>query len=252
VPSAPRDASVRHLLAGAQIAGRYRLDRPLDLQSRVWRVFDRDGAARVLKSGLPELIRQEFHTLSALEHSNIVRVFDCVEDAAGAFLVLEDLPGGDLVSLAGLDPAIWLPAIADIVDALGYLHRQRLVHRDLKARNVLFDDSGSPRLIDFASTLGVGQAWTTGGTTPGIVAADRGTGPVACSDDIHALACLLHEMLYGSVPGQVAPGPIASRWRDLEALVNRALKPAPDAGPPDLGTFRSAIEWLVGQQRNQR
>src|SRR5262249_20221640 len=114
-------------------------------------------------------------------------------------LALEYLPGGDLVALAGAHPRHWLWAARDVHAALEHVHACGYAHRDVKARNVLFDADGRARLIDFASALPLGARATNGGTTAAHRSAAR-TATVSSADDTYAFAVLLYELVAGRLP----------------------------------------------------
>lgn len=228
---------------GLLVERRYRLERPLDRKQSVWLATDGAGELRVLKTGAADLIAHESRILSGLAHPHIVGILDWFETEGGACLVLEHLDGGDLVSLAGLPPAHWLAPLAQVVDALAYLHGRRLVHRDLKARNVRFNAAGNARLIDFGSAAAIGSPWSAGGTTPELVRPGRDAGAVVPADDVYALACLLYEMLHGQPPG----GPSRARHvpascRSLHALVEATIDSADSGTLPDLLQFATVIK----------
>lgn len=238
---------------GRVIGGVYRLERQIG-RSRVFRGIDRSGRVVAVKSGARRLIEHEFAMLSALPHPHIVRALDCVADSGvpdrddEAFVVLEYLSGGDLVSLAGSAPRYWLGAVAAIVDALACVHAHGFVHRDLKARNVLIGEDGAARLIDFVSALPIGSPFDRAGTT--VVAPARGDGPVAPGDDVFALAALIHELLHGRPPPLVT-GTGADRWPPgppgsevLASLVSQALSVRGGQKFPALDRFGAVIKSM--------
>lgn len=235
---------------GCMVCGRFRLDRSLDHKARIWKATDDSNHSHVLKTGPNSLVEREFQTLSTLSHPNIIDAADCFDCEASRYLVLEYLPGGDLVSLAGQSPNYWLDPIAGVIDALGYLHRRGIVHRDLKARNVLLDAAGSARLIDFESALEVGSRWSFGGTTEAAVEPARGDAPVSTADDVYALTSLLHEMLYGMPPG-TGERKSCPQWAEaLARLVDSSLA-APSANArPGLDRFTAVVELMQGMRRN--
>jgi serine/threonine protein kinase len=236
------------LNAGQTVGGRYRLVRALDRKQRIWRATDEAGRSVVLKSGIESSIEREYRVLSALSHRNIIGTAGRVDGDSGSFIILDYLAGGDLVSLAGLSPRHWLRPIGDVIDALDYLHGHRLVHRDLKARNVLLDTGNRARLIDFESALPAGSRWTAGGTTESIVRPERGDRPVTAADDDYALACLLHEMLYGMPPGTTARKPVPAWLAPLAGLVDASLEATGISVGPDLRRFSAVVELLKEQR----
>jgi serine/threonine-protein kinase len=239
------------LTPGQMIGGRYRLVRALDRRQRIWRATDAADASFVLKRGIDSLIDHESRLLAVLDHPNIIVGFGRITDPCGHFIVLEDLTGGDLVSLAGLPPRHWLAPIAGLIDALEYLHRHRLVHRDLKARNVLLDGDDRVRLIDFEAALATGSRWAPGGTTASIVRPERGDRPVAAADDVYALTCLLHEMLYGRPPGTAAPHRVPEGGLPLAELVDAGLAAGGRTGGPEIVQFAAVVESVQAQRTEQ-
>jgi len=245
IPNSDRN----ELTAGLAVGGCFRLQRALDRKGRVWQATDDMGRSHILKTGSSRLVEREFETLSALSHRNIVDATDCFNGEEGTFVVLEYLSGGDLVSLAGQAPNDWLASIADVIDALRYLQGRGMVHRDLKARNVLFDAEGIARLIDFESALPVGSQWSFGGTTPIAVTPERGDAPVSTADDVYALTCLLHEMLYGMPPGPGERKACPTGAKALAELVDTCLaRPCVD-GRAGLDRYAAVVELMQGMRR---
>jgi len=97
---------------------------------------------------------REERALSDLSHPNIVRLVDSGNASGIPYLVLEWLPGGDLTKrICESGPVSWsefYEAIGrPILRALAYVHQRHWAHRDLKPQNVLFDEGGVPKIIDF-------------------------------------------------------------------------------------------------------
>jgi serine/threonine protein kinase len=233
------------LRQGRAIGGRYRPERPLAGRDRVWFARDTDGRGLILKTGARAVIAHERKLLSALAHPAIVELIDCVAVDADLVLVLEHLGGGDLVSLAGSAPSHWLGALAGVAAALDDLHRRGLVHRDLKARNVMFDAAGRVRLIDFGSAAAIGSPWTAAGTTAAATDPARSPEAVGPADDAYALAALLYEMIHGCPPG---PGPLAAGGPPaLAELIRDSLRPAKGSAKPAFARLAAGIESLAAK-----
>jgi serine/threonine protein kinase len=243
------------LAAGCEIGGRFRLERPLSSRGTVWLAKDEFGRPWAIKTAAPALIRHEARILSALDHPHIVRLEALAESGAAPVLVLEYLAGGDLVSLAGAAPVHWRRPLAELIEALVSLHAHGIVHRDLKARNVLLAADESVRLIDFGSATRTGSVWTDGGTTAAAVAPDRHGALVTPADDVYALAALIHELLFGAPPGtggppepppEIACPPERSTAAvaALAAAVADCLASRENAARMGLGRFRTVIESL--------
>jgi eukaryotic-like serine/threonine-protein kinase len=202
--------------SGDAVAGRYRLEELVECgpMSEVWRAFDETldrTVALKLLSPTADLGRfqREARSLAALNHENVVRVFDYGEDAARPFMALEWLPGGTLEErMAGgaLAPLEAGRIAAGLAAGLAHLHAQGLVHRDLKPANVLFDAEDRPKLADFGlarSVVGSGtltEAGTLLGTAAYISpeqAAGEQAGPAS---DVYSFGVILFRMLTGSLP----------------------------------------------------
>ena len=157
------------------------------------------------------LIVAEGRLLAELDHPNLVRVLDVdVHDDGRPFLVREHVAGCTL----DRDIAHGLPTprraaamVAEIARAVGYVHGRGVVHQDIKPRNILIDEKGRPRLIDFGLAR-LRHAWAdetsgpSGGTlmfmAPEQVRGEiERVGPAA---DIYALGGLLYFLLTGRSP----------------------------------------------------
>jgi serine/threonine protein kinase len=228
------------LYPGRPIGPRYRLERPLDPRGAVWLAVDSDGTRVAPKTGPRALIEREHRLTASLRHPHVVSVDELIECDAGVFSVREYLGGGDLVSLAGLRPRHWLAPVGMLVSVLAFLHERGIAHRDVKARNVMFDDRESPRLIDFASAASIGSAFSRGGTT--IVAPGRDTGPVTAGDDLYALAALLHELIFGTPVFTKGARPALAVAGPLARVVDERLNAEVDADEPGLARFEAVIK----------
>lgn len=243
----------RNGLTSAQLlGGRFHLQFALDKNSLVWQATDECDRQVVLKTGPSDTIRREFRLLASLDHPHIVKASECFEIAEDSVLVLECLSGGDMVSLAGLEARHWLGPFVDVIDALRYLHREQIVHRDLKARNVLFGGDGRARVVDFGSARSVGSQWTAGGTTESIVDPKRGNAPVSPADDSYALICLLHELLFGALPG-AAKRPAVPGWAStLAELVDSYLNAESASDRPDLEQIEAIVKSSLAKRPDFR
>jgi serine/threonine-protein kinase len=156
--------------------------------------------------------QREARAASALQHPNIVQVFDYGQSDESYYIVMEFVDGTDLRrylkrhGVLSVDRAI---AIAhDVALGLGAAHRQGIVHRDVKPQNVMLNESGLVKLTDFgiASMYKDVEAerLTTTGMTLGTVqyyAPEQAQGEIVSpSADVYALGIVLYEMLTGRTP----------------------------------------------------
>jgi hypothetical protein len=219
-------ASATFLAPGTVIAERYEVGEELGRGGVAVVYAGRDrrlGTAVALKVLVPapavaHLVRartrREITAVRALAHPNVISVFDLVEEGPWTVLVMEQVPGGDLQALVagrGPLPPEQVAALGQgVAEALAAAHRRGIVHRDVKARNILIDGEGRPRLTDFGSARVDGQETLTetGGVigtldyaAPEVVAGRRGDARA----DIYALGITLHLALTGELPARSSP-----------------------------------------------
>ena len=185
----------------------------------MWRATDerleRDVAIKVLLPHLtddPERLKRfasEARTAGALNHANILSVYDVGEHGGAPFIVCEYLEGESLRARlqAGALPAVTAVGIAlQIARGLAAAHARGIVHRDLKPENVFLRSDGGVKLLDFGlaklqapATPGASNA-VTGviAGTAGYMAPEQATGQeVDARADLFALGATLYEMLTG-------------------------------------------------------
>ncbi len=143
---------------------RYCLERVLGTggMASVWLArdvqLDREVAVKVLADVLaldPDYVsrfEREARVAANLSHPHLVRVFDFSGDGVRPYLVMEYVPGGSLADrLRDPQRATWDAEVLarELLDALGYVHRAGVIHRDIKPGNVLIGSDGRARLTDF-------------------------------------------------------------------------------------------------------
>jgi serine/threonine protein kinase len=153
----------------------------------------------------------EYEVLHELEHPNIVRALDLFQMDGRAFVAMEYFDGIDAFGalkppLAGdpkeLDRLVIV--LAQVFDALEYLHNKQVVHGDLTPENILIDTDLHVKIVDFALARRLDRdesgLWEAGAIvgTPSHMAPEqlRGDTPQTASD-VFALGMTLFEWLYG-------------------------------------------------------
>ncbi|MEX2126249.1 MAG: protein kinase [Woeseia sp.] len=202
---------MRVLKEGTRLADRYTLIRRLGAggMSEVWLAEDRRAEHRVaLKFLAPSLsqnssgrtlFHQEWRTASRLMHPHIVRVFEYHDDPDGPYYSQQYIDGPEIRVVAGQPPLDALRPFGLIADALRYAHVKGLIHRDIKASNVLLDRRGLPYLIDFGIAAKP-DAPASGGSAIAASPQQRAGQNPDPADDVYALGVLMHEILTGSPP----------------------------------------------------
>ncbi len=201
------------LSEGARLANRYTLIRRLSAGAvtEVWLADDVRGGTRVALKCLVnalradpariELLAREWRISSRLMHANIIRVFEYHDEPDGAFFAMQFVGESSIALLCGEDPAASMRPMAMLADALRYAHGKGVIHRDIKAANILLDSRGIPYLCDFgvAATSGskdMAASGTAVASSPQQLAGE----PAGSADDIFAFGILLHELLTGAPP----------------------------------------------------
>jgi beta-lactam-binding protein with PASTA domain/tRNA A-37 threonylcarbamoyl transferase component Bud32 len=234
---------------GAVVAGRYEiLDRIAEGgMSTVYRARRRpDGlivALKVLREPYAadrefvERFTREARAAEALQHPNIVRVYESGRDGETYFIAMEYVDGTDLKGhlrrvgrLAGDDAE---RVAAAVCEALEYAHHEGIVHRDVKPQNILIAADGTVKVADFGIARAVSAVTITHpGTVLGTVqylAPEQARGaPVGRASDIYSLGAVLYEMLTGRLPFD-GDTPIAIALKHL-----REPPPRPRALQPDV------------------
>jgi beta-lactam-binding protein with PASTA domain/predicted Ser/Thr protein kinase len=181
-------------------------------------LLDRPVAMKVLfpefatDPAFVERFRREATAAANLNHPNIVGVYDWGEADGTYFIVMEYVDGRTLSEIlrteGPLHPDRVADVGADVAAALGFAHRNGVVHRDVKPGNVLVTPTGQVKVADFgiarAITANADENLTQAGTVMGTAtyfSPEQARGDaVDPRSDIYSLGCVLYELLVGKPP----------------------------------------------------
>ena len=201
---------------------------------------------------------REGRLAAAIEHPNVVRIFDVLEyDDGDAYLVMEFLEGhdlGDELSQRGPLPVEWLcDLMLPVCAAVAQVHARGILHRDIKPGNIYLSRSPDgeviPKLLDFGISRPLddhtGDLRTRTGTvlgSPRYMAPEQFEGKTRPDGraDVYALGAVLYRCLTGALPYQhVGDGPV-ELFTIISRIAGRELV-APRAWRPELPTAVEAI-----------
>jgi len=239
----------------------------------VWRARDRRLQRAVAVKILPREVagdsgrrarfEQEARALGALNHPNIVAVYDLGEDDGSVYIVSELVDGETLRAVLDRGPLPFRRAVeiaVQMADGVAAAHALGIVHRDLKPENVMVTAAGQAKLLDFGlakqSTPAAGDNTATVALSmPGMVMGTVGymspeqvRGETAdARSDIFSFGCVLYEMLTGHRAFEAGTG-----VETMHAILN-ADPPEPQIDPSKLpsalmGIVRRCLEKRPAQR----
>jgi len=184
---------------------------------------------------------REAEAQARARHPNVLRVHTAGRFAGRPYLVEDLATGGDLADrLAGgpLAPAEATRLVAAVARGVGHLHERGVLHRDLKPGNVLFDERGTPLVVDFglAALSGADELTRSGDLlgTPAFMAPEQVAGErarIGPATDVYGLGALLYRCLAGRPPFEGQALAVLERVLKAEPVDLRIARPGVPAGP---------------------
>jgi tetratricopeptide (TPR) repeat protein len=215
---------------------------------------------------MEEHFRFEVEAMGRLLHPGIPQVYEAGLDGDRLYLVMERVEGERIdrfVERRQLGLAERVRLLAAVGDAVEHAHRRGVVHRDLKPGNILVDDGGQPKVLDFGIAAAARQAAAAAGPalgTPAYMSPEQLRGDaVDARSDVFALGVVAWQVLTGRLPFGEAlrdraaaarriergPEPLGLERsllsRDLEAILRHALAPDPARRCPDAAAWSADL-----------
>ena len=234
----------------------------------------RDVAIKILHAGTGkdadalQPFEREARAAGALNHPNILSIYDIGIHDGTPFIVTELLQGETLRSLLDrgpIPPARAVGYAAQIAAGLGAAHAKGIVHRDLKPANLFIAEAGQIKILDFglaklASTTETAHLWSDVATRPGLTGhgSIKGTvsymspeqilgHPIDQRSDLFSFGVVLLEMLTGRRPFD--RGPV---FETMHAILKEELPDSPSGAygvPPEL---EPVIRHCLEKDPNER
>jgi len=207
-----------------------------------------------------ERFRREAQAAANLNHPNIVAIYDWGQQSGTYFIVMEYVEGRSLSEIIRTDgplhPRRSAEITADVAAALGFAHRNGVVHRDVKPGNIIISPTGQVKVADF----GIAQAITGGTQQSNLTQAGAVMGTatyfspeqaqgktVDPRSDLYSLGCVLFEMLTSRPPFS-GDSPVAIAMQHVQQAA-----PLPSASGVDVPPALEAIDvQLLAKDPAQR
>lgn len=181
-------------------------------------------------SAFVERFRREAQAAAGLNHPNIVGVYDWGREANTYFIVMEYVDGRSLADVlrteGTLHPDRAADVATDVAAALGFAHRNGVVHRDVKPGNILISSTGLVKVTDFGIARAISHttedALTQTGSVMGTAtyfSPEQAQGKaVDPRSDLYSLGVVMYEMVCGRAPFQ-AENPVAVAYKHVQEQV---------------------------------
>ncbi|CAD7944041.1 unnamed protein product [Amoebophrya sp. A120] len=181
-------------------------------QERVLKVVNKAKSAMP-----PEELQLEIDTLKSLDHPHIIRLFEYFEDYNNIYIVMETAKGGELLDVIESNYKAgyrlneqWISVVyTQVLNAISYVHARGIMHKDLKAENIMLLDDGNSATQPHAVVIDLGLAEmfdkVTGKSkniagTPVTMAPEVWNQSFGPKCDVWSLGVVLYQLLSGKLP----------------------------------------------------
>jgi serine/threonine protein kinase len=229
-------------MVGSTIDGKYKILAPIGTGGmatvyKAWHLMlQRVMAIKFILPGTAQSVRfrerffREAQIASKLRHPNLVETREFGETPDGQFYMLMDFCAGrsltELLTQDGpMAPAAGARVMIQILSALGEAHRHSVIHRDVKPSNIVVDEDGVAKLLDFGLAKSLEGDETTRDTTkigavlgtPKYMSPEQAEGrPCNELSDLYSVGVVLYELVSGTLPFRGASSSDQLRQRIVE------------------------------------
>jgi serine/threonine-protein kinase len=271
-----------------QTLGKYRIESLLGSGGFAW-VFkghdpelDIPVAIKVLKpqfagdQAVVDRFKREASTAAKLRHPNIIKIYAVGREKDAVYFVMDFLPSGlatRLEATQSLPEDYVLRVGVDVARALGFAHREGVIHRDIKVDNILFDSHGNAIVADFGIARALSGYTNQTGTnmvvgTPQYFAPEQARAkPLDGRADLYSLGVTLYRAATGRLPfegedwyeiarqhvEEPAPSPRSvnpALSPEFEAIVLQLMAKAPDDRPATGDVLAETISGILQMRRD--
>jgi serine/threonine-protein kinase PpkA len=226
----------------------YRAERESDGQDVVLKILNLSVGSY---EALLQRFIQEFDIISAIDHPNVVKIYDRGFSEDLAYIAMEYFPGGTLadILLGGLTARQALSLLAQAAAGLREIHNHGIIHRDVKPANLMARADGTIALVDFgiAKRLGTDLGGTLHGEvfgTPYYISPEQTEArPATARSDLYSLGVIFYEMLMRRRPFE------AESVAEVLALHTRAARPRL---PQPLSAYQGLLDGMLAVDPGQR
>jgi pSer/pThr/pTyr-binding forkhead associated (FHA) protein/predicted Ser/Thr protein kinase len=208
-----------------------------------------------------ERFRREAGVAAAIDHPNVIPIFDAGEETGVLYITMRLVEGTDLRALIAaegrLEPLRAAQIVRQVGAALDAAHARGMLHRDVKPSNVLLGREDHVYLTDFglakplASSAGLTRAGTVVARAQYVAPEQIMGQPVDARADVYALGCVLFEALTGGPPRETPP-PTGGLPREFDDVVLRAMAQEPGERYQSAGDLGQAALVAAGGIRRAR
>jgi len=229
--------------------------------------FNRHVAIKIAHKGTGHFIAEN-RLVGSLVHRNIVTIYKVESILDVSYISMEYVKGLDLRAFCKkgllLKPPLVIELMIEVLKGLFHGHRKGFIHRNIKPSNIILNEHGVPKILDFGIARMTGKNLRTGflGAPDYMSPEQLKDKPATMKSDIFSLGCVLYEMLKGEKPFRAEsqytvitkiidnnPEPLGDTLpckETLQTIINKALSKDPDARYQGCSDFALDLSKALG------